>query len=204
MPAQVLCDNTVLSHMNGLQEGILIGVLHWTCFWGLSNFARNLDARSDILQFRRISMILRDKWINFRCYRTVKTKLQQGRAMQEPARFTCSCDLLHPGHGQPFCKMFSAQPGLQYVGCSSEVWLELTTLHFFPSSSKTGVWLCCGEFLGEVGLGVWLFVGERTGGHWARRLGFLWVFWSSETWRSPKKKRHLWENLFSSLKGVNI
>lgn len=61
MPEQVLCDNTVLSRMNGLQEGILIGVLHWTCFWGLSNFARNLHARSDILQFRRISMILRDK-----------------------------------------------------------------------------------------------------------------------------------------------
>lgn len=127
--------------------------------------------------------------------------------MQDSAHFSCNFDLLHLDHGQPFARPFSAQPGLQCAGCNSEVCLELTTLHFFPSSSKTGAWLCCGEFLGEVGLGVWLFAGERTDGHWARRLGFLWVFWSSETCRSPKKKEKkvfMKESLFSSPKRVRI
>lgn len=102
-----------------------------------------------------------------------------------------------------FCCMLMTDKIFQcsscFARCNSEVWLELTTLHFFPSSSKTGGWFCWGEFLGEVGLGVWLFVGERTGGPWARRLGFLWVFWSSETCRSPKKQQQnlcFWKRVY--------
>lgn len=125
--------------------------------------------------------------------------------MEDSAHFSCNFILLHVNDRQPFARRFSAPPGLQCARCTSEVWLELTTLHFFPSSSKTGAWFCCGEFLGEVGLGVWLFVGERTDGPWARRLGFLWVFWSSETCRSPKKKRVLVkESLLSNPKSAHI
>lgn len=77
----------------------------------------------------------------------------------------------------------------------------LTTLHFFPSNSNTGECFWAGRDLGEVGLGVWLLVGVGVC-PWARRLGFLYVFWSSVTCRSPARVTHVDTFLFSSRLGL--
>lgn len=72
--------------------------------------------------------------------------------------------------------------------------LQRTTFHFFPSSSSTGgsVRVGVADAAGLAALEAKGFGPERTGAPWLLRLGFLWVFWLSDTCFSPAGVRERW------------